>query len=125
MRTAVFLHLAVTLLHGAAHVGAAVPLTPASAIFVLVVIQFGPLAGLASARVRPRTGAAIVAGTMAGALLFGVANHFLIAGADHVSQVAGAWRSTFGITAALLLLTESAGVVAGVSQALHPPRRSP
>jgi hypothetical protein len=29
----VFTHLAVTLVHGAAHAGAAVPLTPAAALF--------------------------------------------------------------------------------------------
>ena len=120
----VFIHLAVSLVHGAAHAGAAVPLTPAAALFVLLVIEIGPLAGLAWARVRPREGGAIVAATMAGALVFGLANHFLVAGADHVSRVAGPWRALFGSTAVLLLVTEAAGVVVGLRRAMTPARRA-
>jgi hypothetical protein len=118
----VFTHLAVTLVHGAAHAGAAVPLTPAAALFVLLIIEIGPLAGLAWARIRPREGGAIVAASMTGALLFGLANHFLIAGADHVSQVAGPWRVVFGSTAGLLLVTEAAGVVVALRRVMTPAR---
>jgi hypothetical protein len=118
----VFTHLAVTLVHGAAHAGAAVPLTPAAALFVLLIIEIGPLAGLAWARIRPREGGAIVAASMTAALLFGLANHFLIAGADHVSQVAGPWRVVFGSTAGLLLVTEAAGVVVALRRVMTPAR---
>jgi hypothetical protein len=120
----VFTHLAVSLVHGAAHAGAGVPLTPAGARFVLIVIEIGPLAGLAWARIRPREGGAIVAATMTGALVFGLANHFLIAGADHVSHIAGPWRALFGSTAALLFVTEAAGVVAGLRRAMTPAMRA-
>jgi hypothetical protein len=51
---------------------------------------------------------------MAGALLFGLINHFLIDGSDHVANVAAEWRSLFGATAVLLLLSEAAGVAIGV-----------
>jgi hypothetical protein len=110
----VLLHLAVTLAHGAAHVGAAISLGRAGMAFVIVVVQVGPLAGLAFTRVRPIGGALIVAATMGAALLFGLINHFLVPGADHVSQVAPGWRVLFGSTAVLLLLTEAAGVAVGV-----------
>jgi hypothetical protein len=118
----VFTHLAVSLVHGAAHAGAAVPVTPAAALFVLLIIEIGPLAGLAWARIRPREGGAIVAASMTGALLFGLANHFLIAGADHVSQVAGPWRGLFGSTAGLLFVTEAAGVVMALRRVMTPAR---
>jgi len=120
----VFIHLAVTLVHGAAHAGAGVPLTPAATLFVLLVIEIGPLAGLAWARIRPREGSAIVAASMTGALLFGLANHFLLAGADHVSHVTGPWRGLFGSTAGLLFVTEAAGVVVGLRRAMTPARRA-
>ena len=111
---AVFLHLAVTLVHGAAHIGAAVALGPAALAFVIVVIQIGPLAGLAYARAHPIAGALAVAATMAAALLFGLLNHFLVQGTDHVSHVAAEWRPLFESTAALLVVTEAAGVAAGL-----------
>jgi hypothetical protein len=120
----VFTHLAVTLVHGAAHAGAGVPLTPAATLFVLLIIEIGPLAGLVWARIRPREGGAAVAASMTGALLFGLANHFLLAGADHVSQVTGPWRGLFGSTAGLLVVTEAAGVVVGVRRAMTPATRA-
>ena len=120
----VFTHFALTLVHGAAHAGAAVPLTPAAALLVLLIIEIGPLAGLAWARIRPREGGAIVAASMIGALLFGLANHFLIAGADQVSQVTGPWRGLFGSTAGLLFVTEVAGVVVALRRVMTPARRA-
>jgi hypothetical protein len=110
----VLVHLALTVIHGVAHVGAAVSLDPAALAFVILVIQLGPLAGLAYMRIRPVAGARVVAATMAGALVFGVINHFLIAGIDHVSHVAADWQWLFGSTAVLLALTEAAGGVVGL-----------
>ena len=110
----VFAHLAVTIAHGVAHVGASVLLGPAALAFVVVIIQAGPLAGLAYGRVHPVAGALIVASTMMAALMFGVINHYLVEGADHVSQVAGGWQSLFASTAALLFVTEAAGAAAGL-----------
>ena len=58
-------------------------------------------------------GAAIVAATMAGALVFGLINHFIIDGSDHVAHVAREWRTLFGDTAALLVVIEAAGAAIG------------
>jgi len=107
--TAVVLaHLGISIVHGWAHNGARVDLSPGAMLFVYVVILAGPLAGLVVMRWRASLGAALVAATMTGALLFGVVNHFVIAGSDHVAHVAAAWRPLFGLTAALLALTEAA-----------------
>ena len=109
----VLTHLAISIVHGRAHEGAQVPLPLAGTLFVYIVILAGPLVGLGLSRWRPRAGAWIVALTMAGALVFGLINHFLIDGSDHVANVAAEWRSLFGATAVLLLLSEAAGVAIG------------
>lgn len=120
----VIVHLLVSLVHGAAHSGANVALGPAGTLFVYVVILAGPLVGLAVAWRQPRIGAAVVALTMAGSLVFGLVNHFIIQGTDHVAQVAVAWRSLFASTAALLAVIEAAGAVIGVRGAIGVRRAS-
>jgi len=113
--TAVVLgHLAVNIVHGAAHISAAVPMTLAGNLFVYIVILAGPLAGLAIWRWHADAGAWIVAGSMAGALVFGLVNHFIINGPDHVVHVAAQWRLLFAATAALLVVFEGAGTVVGL-----------
>jgi hypothetical protein len=107
-------HLAVNIVHGRAHEGAQVPLSVAAALFVYLVILAGPLVGLVLSVWRPVAGAWIVAATMAGALVFGLVNHFIIAGPDHVDHVAAPWRTLFGVTAALLIVSEAIGVATGV-----------
>jgi hypothetical protein len=109
----VIVHFAVSVVHGVAHEGAHVSLAPAALAFVIVVILIGPLVGLALTRVQPRGGAAVVAASMAGAFLFGVVNHFVLPGSDHVSQVDAEWRALFGSTAALLALIEAGGTIVG------------
>ena len=52
-------------------------------------------------------------------LIFGVANHFLIVSADHVSHLpAGQWVLPFQVTAVLLALTESVGCLVGLAALL-------
>ena len=117
----VLAHLALSLAHGFAHTRAGVALSAAQMAFVFAVILIGPVAGLILQRlVFPRGGAWLVAATLAGAMVFGLANHFLIPGADHVGHVAGPWRMLFGTTAALLVLTESLGTLAAVWCATGP-----
>ena len=113
----VLVHLAVNIVHGQAHNGAVVPLPVAGTLFVFIVILAGPIVGLVLSRWRPRAGGWLVAACMAGALAFGLVNHFIIDGTDHVSRVAAEWRTLFGVTAALLLIIEAAGVIAGIRSA--------
>jgi hypothetical protein len=110
----VLTHLAISVVHGRAHSGAEVPLSLAGTLFVYLVILLGPLVGLGLSRRRPRAGAWIVAASMSGALVFGLVNHFVIDGSDHVANVAREWRPLFIVTAALLVVSEAAGVAVGV-----------
>ncbi len=113
LQDVVFAHLGFSVAHGLTHAWAWVPLAPA-AIALVVVTQAGPFAGLAYRRRRPRAGALIVAATMAAALIFGLASHFLMDGADNVNRVAGEPQTTFGLTAVLMLVVEAIGVVLAI-----------
>ena len=115
----VVIHFFVAVVHGVAHGTAHVSLSLPALAFVIVVIQLGPLAGLAITRARPRRGAAIVAVSMAGAFLFGVVNHFMLPGADHVMSVDAHWRLLFGSTAVLLAITEAGAAIVGTVAALR------
>jgi hypothetical protein len=117
-------HLVISVIHGAAHSGAAVFLSPGGNLFVWVVILAGPLVGILVQRFFGTTGAWVIAVTMAAALVFGVVNHFVLSSADHVQHVVGLWRSTFALTAGLLALTEAAGAVLGFRAAVQGGRTS-
>ena len=110
----VLTHLAISIAHGGAHTGAQVPLPLAGTLFVYLVILAGPLVGLGVSRWRPHAGAWIVAASMSGALVFGLVNHFIIDGLDHVAHVPAEWRPLFSVTAALLVISEAAGAAVGV-----------
>jgi hypothetical protein len=113
LTTAVLGHLLITFAHGSAHRGAEVPLGVAGMAFVIVVIEAAPVVGLAISMFRARAGALVVATSMAASLVFGLVNHYIIPGPDHVAHVAAAWRPMFSTTALLLVLSEAIGVVAG------------
>jgi hypothetical protein len=114
LASVVLLHFAINVAHGRAHAGAVVPLSPLGTLFVYVVVLSAPLIGLGTWRWRPRLGGWIVALSMGGALVFGLINHFIVGGSDHVSHVAADWRLLFGVTAALLVMCEAAGTAIGV-----------
>ena len=118
----VLAHLIVSMVHGAAHAQAHVPLSPAASLFVYVVILAGPLIGLALAWPAERIGAGVIAATMAGSLVFGIVNHFVLASPDHVAHVDPSWRTLFATTALLLAVTEALG--AGLAIRLVRERKS-
>ena len=111
----VLLHLGVTIAHGSAHSSEGIDLSPAEFVFVVAVIEIGPLAGLLWMRVNRRSGAMLIALTMAGAFVFGLAKHFVIPGADRVDYVRGPSHLLFETTAALLAITELAASVLGIA----------
>jgi len=110
MAAAVLAHLAISIAHGSAHSGAHIPMSLVANLFVFLVIVAGPIAGLALSWRVERTGSLIVALTMAGSLVFGVVNHFLLNSPDRVTQVEEQWRLLFGTTAVLLTITEMLGL---------------
>jgi hypothetical protein len=112
---AVFAHIAVMLPHGAAHNGVAALLPFFANAYVALVIVLAPLVALWLLRGGLlHAGALLLFASMLGALLFGIAYHYLIPGSDHVAHVpAGPWQLPFQITAALLIATEAGGTVVG------------
>jgi hypothetical protein len=106
----VLAHLGISMIHGVTHMAAHVMLSSASMLFVIAVILVGPVLGLIVQRLgSKRVGAWLITTTLAAAMLFGLVNHFVLAGPDHVTHVAAPWRTAFASTAALLLLTETFG----------------
>ena len=109
LTVAVLAHLVVSIVHGAAHAQAEVPLSRAANMFVYTVILAGPLMGLALTWPAGRIGGWLIAVTMAGSLVFGVVNHFVFASPDHVAHVDPRWRPLFATSAILLVVTEALG----------------
>ena len=108
-------HLAVSLIHGAAHSGAPVPLSAFQNACVWIVILAGPLIALWMVWTGRTLGPELFLLTMAGSFVFGVVNHFVIVSPDHVSQVTSAtWRLPFQLTAAALAVLEAAGTAVGI-----------
>jgi hypothetical protein len=105
----VLTHLVVSMVHGIAHARAQVPLSPAANMFVYIVILAGPLVGLALTWPAQQLGSWVVATTLAGSLVFGLVNHFVLSSPDHVAHVAPDWRPLFTATAILLAVTEALG----------------
>ena len=124
LTAAVLVHLVVSIVHGAAHSEAHVPLSRAANLFVFTVILAGPLVGLALASFSERIGSRVIAVTMASALVFGCVNHFVLAGPDHVSEVAEGWRTMFTTTAALLAAIEGLASALAV-RIVHAGSRAP
>jgi len=105
----VLAHLLISFAHGMAHAQANVPLSLAANLFVYIVILAGPLAGLLLAWKARGIGSAVIALAMAGSLVFGLVNHFMLSSPDHVTHVDPQWRTLFTTTAVLLALTEALG----------------
>ena len=108
-------HATVSLPHSAAHIAQAIWLPPAANAFVVLVILLAPFIALGLLYTgRRRAGALLLFGSMLGALLFGIAYHFVLPGADNIAQVPpGAWRAPFVVTSVLLAVLEAGGVIVG------------
>ena len=111
----VLVHLAVNVAHGWAHMTIPVPNTPAQSAFIILVIGLAPLiAGWLVIRGRVAAGAALLALSMLGSCLFGVAYHYVIQSPDHVTHVpAGTAGSVFRASALGLAVVELAGFAIG------------
>ena len=111
----VLVHLLVNIAHAAAHLKLHIELGLAAMLFVMVVIVLLPLiAMLVLWTSRERLGVILLALSMSASLIFGLYNHFVAAGPDHVGeQATGTWGTTFVLTAYLLLVTEAIGTYVG------------
>lgn len=81
---------------------------------MIVVILVAPLVALFWLSRSLRWGAGLLAVAMAGSLIFGLVNHFLLPGTDNVAGVTGMWRWPFEISAYLLALLEAIGTLLGI-----------
>lgn len=110
-------HLLVVIVHGWAHGALDVELSRNQLLFASFVITLAPvLAGFLIWKGSYRTGAFLMALSMAGSFIFGFWNHFAVFSPDHVSHVSrqtGIWVSIFIVTAYLLAFVEIAGTVIG------------
>jgi hypothetical protein len=106
----VLAHLAVTVLHGRAHMGAVVPVSAVANLFILSVIVVAPLVGAVVLWFFSIEGGAwLLALSLTASLIFGVVNHFILESPDHVARIASEWKGLFTVTAVLLALTEALG----------------
>jgi hypothetical protein len=111
----VLAHLVITILHGVAHADLQIGLSTLQKLFVLIVINVCPLVATVLLWTRrQRAGLALLSVSMGASLMFGVWNHFILSGPDHVAEVApGAMGHLFQLTAAMLALIEAVGAWLG------------
>jgi hypothetical protein len=106
----VLTHLGVTVLHGRAHAGAAVPMSTAANLFIITVIVVAPLLGAVVLWFfSTQAGAWLLALSLGASFMFGVVNHFILESPDHVARIASDWKGLFTATAVLVALTEALG----------------
>ena len=121
---AVVAHLIVNVLHGQAHTKLDVGLSNWQQVYVIAVILLAPLLALALSFTRYfRAGLWLLLASMLGSLVFGGCYHYIIISPDHVAHLpAGDARGLFRVTALLLLITETFGViVAAMALRARPP----
>jgi hypothetical protein len=114
----VLIHFAISLVHGLAHSHLGISLSGAQQVFVAVVIAAGPLmAGYILWTNNSRVGGALLAASMASALVFGVYFHFIAPGNDNVNRevILGSanWQNLFVETAIEIAGLEVVGTMLG------------
>ena len=107
-------HFAVNAAHGAAHFELQIPLSLPQKVFICTVIAILPLlAALLIWREITFGGGLLLAASLAGALIFGVWNHYVAISPDHVSHLPATerteWKVLFQATAILLVPVEGCG----------------
>ena len=112
----VLAHMLINIVHGAAHRELHVALPPAGMLFVIVVILLCPLLAVPLLWTpQNRLGLLLLTVSLAASSVFGLYNHLLVRGPDHVSaQASDTWGTVFVLTAYLLFLTEALGTFFGL-----------
>ena len=110
---AVLVHLLVVLLHGRAHTELGVGLSNWQQAYVMLVILLAPVVAMVMSWTRlARAGVWLLFLSLLGALIFGGVYHYIVISNDHVAHLPpGDARGLFQVTAVLLLVTETAGVI--------------
>ena len=115
------LHAVVVILHGVAHLQIPVTLSVEQGLFIGLVIILSPILAVGLLWKQAHwIGTTLFLGAMAGALWFGLYNHFWHISPDHVSAVpVDLWGRIFQVTALLLAMSESAGCLVGGWALMH------
>ncbi|WP_293153948.1 MULTISPECIES: hypothetical protein [unclassified Microcoleus] len=114
--TLVIIHAIANGLHGLAHLEIPIPLSLIQSLFVGMVIFLIPIVAAVLLWTEfDRIGSWLLLSSIAGSLLFGIYNHFIVISPDHVSQVSfEGWGLLFQITAILILIVDGLGSGVGV-----------
>jgi hypothetical protein len=109
-------HFLISLAHGVAHSRLHIEMNLWQTAYVLLVITLLPLiSGFLLWRAASKRGFLLLLTSMLGALPFGGYYHFIAVGADNVASLGShSWAPAFHVTAVLLGITESAGVLTGL-----------
>ena len=110
-------HLAAASVHGISHAVLGVPAGSRAGLAVVVASVFvGPLVALAALlRGRRLAGALFLSTSMAAALIYGLAFHYVLRTPDHVAFAPpGLWGDAFGSSAAIIAVLEACGLAAGL-----------
>jgi hypothetical protein len=112
----VFIHAITNGLHGLAHVEIPVSLSLLQSLFVGIVIFLTPIIAAVLLWTQfYRIGSWLLLSSIAGSLLFGIYNHFIVISPDHVSQVSfESWGILFQITAIVIVIVDGLGCGIGV-----------
>lgn len=107
----VAIHAIANGLHGLAHVKIPVPLSLVQSLFVGIVIFLIPIIAVILLWTQYyHVGSWLLLSSIAGSLLFGIYNHFLVISPDHLSQVSfEGWGLLFQVTAILILFVDGFG----------------
>jgi len=107
----VVVHAIANGLHGLAHIKIPVALSVLQSSFVAIVIFLAPIIAAVLLWTQfYRIGSWLLLGSLAGSLLFGIYNHFIVISPDHVSQVSfQGWGILFQVTAILILILDGFG----------------
>jgi hypothetical protein len=112
-------HLAIVLIHGAAHTRLDIRTSPAQNVFISTMILMGPvLAGALLWFTKSALGPVVLLISMIGSFCFGFYYHFVLVSPDHVAHVARLtprlWSVTFQLTSVLMAISEAASALAAV-----------
>ena len=111
----VLIHLLISLVHGAAHNALLITLSSWQNVYVLTMITILPLVAAVLIWRRRSVGFVLLFLSMFGSLIFGVYYHFIFVSPDNVDHLPHhTWTVPFQLTAWLLAISETAGVVIGM-----------
>jgi hypothetical protein len=112
----ILLHVAVVVVHSTVHVALGIIPGPLDTAYIVAVIVAGPLAALPFLRSKPLWGVGALAGLMIASFAYGLDNHFLSIGPDHVMIETGLpWTAVFVVSAALLGVLEIVGFALAIA----------